>query len=369
MQIPLIGKAGERYGVNFFKLYIAPYRNSVMKIHFPTFLVAIILSLKTLAQEEPLFLRYNCLSSPHEFTKVLVLDNRANNQSLGFVQKGGFNRMAQVIYKGSLADSLSKFFLAADTTGKPVRELALLLYEFYLSENIVNSKETGSFRLSLRLFVKDDMEKYYEVLSIDSNYSFSSLDVTQKLLSSVSEHMCEISQMAGNWYNVNADRVPHFYRNELQALDSIEKKSLPVYNTAKINAGIYMDYEHFKNNAPDSSLVQIDTSDIRNIKVSKWSFEKRKYKPVDFRSVYAVRDGNTVVKATSMGFYKLQKINYDFYFTGQTSFSNANNVAMWGAAFGLAGMAIASESERNTALFFFKINYRKGNSVLISKAK
>lgn len=147
-----------------------------------------------------------------------------------------------------------------------------------------------------------------------------------------------------------------------------KNKKIPIYSAPNANSGIYTDYEHFKTNSPDHAIISIDTSDSNNIKVYKWDQGKRKKTKLDNKTVYAVSDGNILLKATTIGFYRLKKINHDFYFVGQTSFSNSNNVAMWGAAFGLVGAAIAAEAERNTQLFRFKINYRRGNSIPISKA-
>jgi hypothetical protein len=93
---------------------------------------------------------------------------------------------------------------------------------------------------------------------------------------------------------------------------------------------------------------------------------------IDNNSVYAVSDGNVVCKATTIGFYKLKRENNDFYYDGKTSFSTSNNntAAIAGAAmFGLIGGMLASSTTVNLDLFHFKINYRKGNSIPISKVE
>lgn len=317
-------------------------------------------------QNENLKLYYNCTTFYPNFTKVNVIDKRVSNQTLGFVQVGAFNRIAPVVFQGSLTDSLAIYFLDKDTIGKTPKELTILLYELYMSEKSDYTSETGRLKLSIRLFAKEDQENYFEILSIDSVYYAGALDVTNKLLNSVSKHMCEISTKA-NLMNLSAPQSnPRYTYSELQSIDSLEKLRIPIYNTEKFNSGLFTTYERFKANSPDSSVITIDLSDPKNIKVFKWDGKKKKR--VDCNSVYAVSDGNTLLKATSIGFYKLQKINGDFYYVGQTSFSNSNNVAMWGYAFGLVGAAIASEAERNNGLFQFRINYIKGNSIPISKA-
>lgn len=193
------------------------------------------------------------------------------------------------------------------------------------------------------------------------------MDVTKKLLRSVSEHLCEIAAMARETQTGKQENKLLYSFTDLQSLDSLEKLSIPIFNTMKYNAGLFTGYSNFKNNTPDSSIITIDSSNLKNIKVYRWDAEKGKNKKIDCKTVYAVSDGNILLKATKIGFYKMEKVDNDFYYVGQTSFSNANNVAMWGAAFGLVGGAIASGAERNSGQFRFKINYMEGNSIPIAK--
>lgn len=326
-----------------------------------------ITALFSFGQSENLEFSYNCSKSHPNFTRVNVIDKRISNQTLGFVQVGVFRRIAQVVFQGNLADSLANYFLEKDTIGKTQNELTFMLYELYLSEETDASGETGRLKLSMRLFSKENDEKYSEILSIDSVYTFDALDVTRKLLRSVSQHMCEISAKASEMNLTKPGNTVRYSFSELQSLDSLEKLRIPIYNVDKFNAGIFKTYERFKINTPDSSIITIDESNPKKIKVFKWNGKRKKR--VDCRDVYAVSDGNSLFKATAIGFYKLQKINNDFYYVGQTSFSNSNNVAEMAFTFGLVGAAIASGAERNTGLFRFRISYLKGNSIPVSKAK
>ena len=335
-----------------------------------TSILMLIASCLSYGQGEYLHLHPNCNGLRSSFTKVNVIDNRLGTQTLGFVQVGAFNKNVPVKFQGNIGDSLAQFFKCTDTTAKTQQELTMILYQLYLSEKTEAMSETGSVRIAMRLFSNIDQEKFKELYAIDSIYTFNAMDVTKRLLRSVSEHLCEIAKSAIEAKSVEFKTAPLYSLTELHQLDSLEKLKIPIYNAESINPGIYTDYEHFKSNTPDSSVISIDTDDAKNIKVYKWDKEKKKKRKIDCKSVYAVSDGSTLLKATSIGFYKMKKINFDFYYVGQTSFTNtnSNNVAMWGLAFGMVGAAIASGYEQNAPLFRFKINYLIGNSIPISIA-
>lgn len=347
--------------VNISQIVIAK-KPAVMSLLFA------LISVTSFAQDEYLQLPVNCTFTTPGFNKVNIIDKRISNQTLGFVQVGALNRIARVAFRGSLTEAVSKYFLALDTSGSTQRELTILLYEIYLSERTEGLSETGRLQHSMRLFAGDNQGKYAEIANIDSVYTFNSMDVTKKLLRSVSEHLCEIAALARETPAGKQENKLLYSFADLQVLDSLEKLSLPIFNATKYNAGIFSGYTDFKNNTPDSAVITIDSSNLKDIKVYRWDAEKGKNKKIDCKTVYAVSDGNVLLKATKIGFYKLEKVDNDFYYVGQTSFSNANNVAVWGAAFGLAGAAIASGAERNSGRFRFKINYMEGNSIPIAKA-
>lgn len=320
------------------------------------------------AQDKELELHYNCAGGNAIFTKVNVIDERATNQTLGFVQVGGFNRIANVSFKGSLVDSLANYFLDKNFYGKREQEITIILYEFYLSELTEGLSETGRFKLSLRLFEKLWDGTYVERVNIDSAFMCTAMDVTKKLLHSVDEQFCMIAGLAAKANNHVGGETPHYTMEELKQLDKIEKKLIPIYNAAEYTAGIFQDYDQFKANAPDTStVIIIDTGNTKRIGVYKWDKVKNKKIRLSNEDVYAVSDGKVLLKATAIGFYKLTKIDNDFYYAGQTSFTNSFNVALWGAMFGVVGALAASNSERNDGQYWLKINYVSGSSIPIGK--
>ena len=319
---------------------------------------------------EYLKLNYACSSLHPGFDKVIVIDKREGKQMLGLVQLGGMNRMEQLKFQGSFTDSLAKFFLNSDTLPENGRELVIVLYEIFASEKNDAVSESGRLKFSFRLFENIQPLKYEEILKVDSVYTVQAGDATKKLLRSVSERLCEISASVSEKKNIKFNSVASYSIDELYMLDSLEKLSIPIYNTETFNEGVFMDYEHFKNNNPDSSDISFDTTANGKILVYKWDEIKKKKIKLKIGSFYAACDGKTIVKSTSLGLYNLEKIGFDFYYNGKTSFfTSANNAVFLGLMFGLTGFALASAVNNQEQLFHLKINYLSGHSIPISLPK
>lgn len=316
-------------------------------------------------------LDHSCSSLHSGFSKVNVIDNRAGKQLLGLVQLGGFNRMEQVKFDGSFPDSLATFFLAGDSTKSNGRELTIILYELFVSEKTGGMSETGRFKLSMRLFEKVQSSGFQETLMVDSVYRIQASDATKKLLRLVSEELCEIATIVSEKKPESDLNLPKYSIEELYTLDSLEKLKIPIYNTDNFTPGIFIDYDHFKNNNSDHSTISYDTTVNGKINVYKWDEVKQKKVKLKVGSFYAASDGKNIIKSTSVGFYNLEKIGFDFYYTGKTSFYNSmNNAYMMYAMFGITGAIIAnSVNNTNEQLFRLKLNYLTGHSIPLSLPK
>lgn len=350
-----------------------------MKKAIPFLLLLNIFSIFCFSQEKKekkvyFNLNYDCLQNESPFTKVQVLDKRESGQFLGFIQSGLFNRIVEVDYTGSIIDGISKFFLAKDVAEKKPQEAVLILSEFYLNQYSTDTREKGRFKLLLRLFTKTDQNRYREIVQIDSAYVCEGIDATDKLFRSITEQLCGIAKNAFVQQVHQNDSLPSYTFEELSYVDSLEKMKIPIYTAEKINAGIFTTYEQFKQNKPDTATITIDTSDASKTEVYYWHVKKEKNKKIDNLKVYAICDGKTLMKATSIGFYQMQRHGLDFYYVGQTSFSNSFNRnslssvnKTQGAFIALLTGLITSSSKTDQA-FLFKTNYLKGNSIVLAKA-
>ena len=349
----------------------------------------------SLAQETPLVLSNKCIKGFSPFTKVNGIDCRQPSQNLGVVLKGWLNQNSKVEFEGNFMDSLCNFFLNKDIASAPANaegenEITILLYDFHLSEIALEDKSKGMFTLMMRVFNKLKEEKFEEFFSIDTVFKITTVtDVTKKLLESVNDQLCKIATDLKERKNLLSSDKPQYSYEELLVLDSLEKLKIPIYSADNVNPGVYYTYEQFKNNTPDTATVVIDTVSYGFIIVSIWNEKKSNRVFLDYKSVFAVCDGNILLKGTPIGYYKMKKVGLDFYFYGATSIKYSsentkvkptmNNGQTVGAPRGVPGVGpvggvgigagIGISITRDLVRNNFKIAYLNGNSVSTDKEK
>jgi hypothetical protein len=298
------------------------------------------------------------------------------NQLLGYIQKGLNNRVKAIQFNGKLADSLANFFVNKSPVAGG-QSLVFMLNELFMHEIDAGR---GRLKLSVRLFRETGEGKFVEFLAVDSVYSPHGMDVTKKLLRLVNEQFCEIARKAGEIKEVPDSTQRIYSLGELYKIDSLEKLDIPMYTAATPKSGIYKNYQHFKMNTPDiSTEMLIDTSKAKNIKVYRVFKVKNKKVKLETEGIYAVSDGNIILKATSAGeFYQLKKVDSDFYYERSGSFSGQGNSAammpfMYGGAVGGAiGAVIIIAADGSISLgppvqrYRFRINHRRGNSIPVA---
>ena len=295
---------------------------------------------------------------------------------MGFVQTGIFNENSPVNFKGDFIEGLCNFFQSKEVGLTPENEISIILYDLSLSEKAEEMWDVGSLKLTMRIFKKFEENKYEELYSIDSVYRMkSSTDLTKKLLKSVSEHLCEVAVELKKYDNLHTRNGTSYTFEELQILDSLERMKIPIYVTDNFKPGIYYDYNQFKNNSPDTTSIYIDSIHTDKIRVMVWSDEKGKNVELDSKTVYAVHDGNFLLKATKMGFYELKREGLDFYFFGQIApkFTIKGNTMTPDLGSGIGGMGpgigVVFSSTQIPVSNNFRINYRTGNPIQVDKDK
>lgn len=340
-----------------------------MKHVYRSLLLLFICSSFSFAQEHYLELNPACPNTHSPFNKIQVIDNLPNKALLGFVQKGAFNRREQIRYEGSLADTLGKYFIMNSSPTQKSRELVLMVNELFLSETTGNLSESGSLKLSVRLFAEKENGNFSELFSVDSVYTIKSMDVTKRLLRSVNEQFCKISERVSNIPLDEIEKGVDYKLSDLYMLDNLEKLYIPFYVAEKPLKGIYKNYKALKMNVPDDACeIFVDTENPKKVKVYKvYKVKNRKFR-LETEAIYAVCDGEKIYKATSYGYFEVSKTGTDFFYERPASISEANTGAViGGAAFGLVGAVLASEMiDNRPKVYRFKINYRYGNSIPVA---
>jgi hypothetical protein len=318
------------------------------------------------AQGKFLVLDASCHSSEGPTDAILTIDNRQENQIMGFVHTGITNQTKEVMHAGNLIDSLVPFFNGVNPDGK----LVVMLNEFNLWE-YRDGGEVGRFKLSLRIF-KQVNDQFVEFMTHDSLYSVKGFDVTNKLLTSVSRNFCAVSDAAREEYIRTKDSVLHpiYSFKQLMVLDSLEKYDLPAFRDEQIREGIYANYQEFKANRPgDASEIESDARNPKSVKIYRVAKNDKRVR-VKNEKIYAVCDGSKIFKSLSTGFYEMKRDGNDFYYVRPATVSTQANMGpviaggILGGAIGgaIAGM-VYSHGANSGPLVLYKINHRRGNAI------
>jgi hypothetical protein len=322
------------------------------------------------AQEKFLVLNASCQPSGAPAHKVVAIDNRQDNQILGFVQTGMTNRTTEVKHLGSITDSILPFFKNVNHDGK----LVVMLNEFHLWE-YRDSGQIGRFKLSLRFF-RQINDQYVEFMAHDSLYSVKGVDVTNKLLTSVGKNLCALSESVRteSIRTKDASAGPLYNFEQLMILDSLEKRDIPAFQDERIREGIYTNYQEFKANQPGyTGEIESDARNPKSIKIHRVTKEGKRVK-VKNEDIYAVCDGSKIFKSLSTGFYEMIREGNDFYYIRPATMGSHANMGpiiagqLLGGAIGgaIAGMAHA-HGVNSGPLVLYKINHRRGNAIPLSK--
>lgn len=322
------------------------------------------------AQDQYLGFDFTC-SSKQARNSIVSIDRRTNPQLLGCMLIKGYSGLANVRFKGALADSIGIFFASQPTDQD--EERVLILENFFLN---CGSNPTKLI-LSVRLYSQVSKDNYVPVCSIDSIYQLSGDPFGR-----ISELFCDISNLADKAVTKATSDIAFVTRDELNHLDSLEKLTIPMYVSTKPASGIYKDYAHFKMNQPDISTdIFITVTKKGVVEVDRAYKGKKKRVKLDPTGIYAVSDGDRILKVMSSGeYFEIVKRGFDFYYDRPGYFYDQPNTFSpyyfpGGGRIGTTGsgdltIRIGGPKQIDIVpIYRFKINYKKGSSIPIGLAK
>jgi hypothetical protein len=302
------------------------------------------------------------------FSNVEVIDNRYDTTHLGFVQKGAFNRKEALILsqplKNEIGATVTKMI---DGANKQEGTLLINIRRFYVSELTLAMSESGTFGLKAEFYLKRD-SGYKRMFTIDSNTVVSGLDVTKKLLDTTPETFGAFIQQAASFDPAQCDtRLYTAY--DIQHIEELEKREIPVYNVDIPKKGMYATYEDFKNNRPSSENVLVENrKGFSRPFIYELKENGKKGREILRKYYYAVCDGEKMFISRPNTLYQLTKTNGEFYFTGLgKDAGDMGTVILASALFGMfAGGAAANH---DTAIFEFRIDHLTGRFIPVKKIK
>jgi len=289
------------------------------------------------------------------YQTIDFLDSRADTSNLGWVQKGVLNAPARVVAEPTLGQQLTNALAALTDSTAGDGRLLLQLRHMQFAELTGAFAEKGHCYMRVSLYAEQD-DRYFSLATLDTVVSVNSMEVTNGLLRHTGNTLVD-------FIAVNLTRQPNtqtnYSRVEVMAMDSIEKRNIPLYTTDTYAEGLYRTYQSFAAQIPDAQLeVREKAGAETRVMVSDASGKARKVRPKD---VYAIVYRGTPYVATSYGYYPLWHEGNDLFFMGKDKVTAAtSNVIVASAFFGIVGALVASNAD---AAFEMKLDHLNGGFI------
>jgi hypothetical protein len=295
------------------------------------------------------------------YKTIQFIDSRYDTAHMGIVQLGAFNKKAKVVPKIPFAIQLAGVMNAlTDATAKD-GELLFQLRQFNFAELTGAMSEKGYCYLRAWLYSHKNGQ-YQVIASIDTVILIKAMDVTRALFRNGSKTITNF--IADNLLR-EATGSQHYSLNDIMRIDSIEKRNIPLYTTPVLKEGLYETYRSFFDQIPDRQITaELKEGKPASVKAINKDGKAEKVKAKD---IYAIVYQGKPYIATDYGYYPLQKLNDDFYFTGKAEVNaKAGDVIAAGFFFGIIGGLIASDAE---ATFEMKIDHINGGFIRLREIK
>lgn len=305
------------------------------------------------------------------YSKVEVVDGRLDTAAaVGLIQRGAFNRSVILRLEHSMEDEVGGTAVRLiDSANKMDGTFLIIIRRFYVSENTGAMSESGSFTLRAGFYDKQD-NMYRHMFSIDTLITIpGGLDVTKRLLLNVPEIMGSYIKQAVTFNKEGINTARQYSLNDIQHIDEVERKDIPIFQVDVPKKGLYATYEDFKNNRPSNENVIVEhRKGFSRPLIYEMNEKGKKGKEILRKYYYVVSDGEKFYISRSNALYELTKTNGNYFFTGlgkDGADTGASIVAY--AAFGLLGGLMAGNHD--TATFEFVLDHVSGKFVPVKKIK
>lgn len=300
------------------------------------------------------------------FQNIRVVDVRAQQEDIGYVKTGGFNRKAALVTDEPLATTLEKSggsWFHLNGSGSDKNELLLVVRDFRFQDRPAG-QEIGTFHLLADFYV-GQKDQYHLFKSVDSLWETKSgWDVTGK-----------IQKMASTVFYKNLEQVAQLSRDTFSgpvytlASATGRLKDLnvnyPAYRVDSGITGIYPTMHDFLNlNRRDTQIIytRVLMPDV-NIPLHSFYYVKpngKKGKKIMPGSYFAMSNGKEWFVSGGGYWVKLRKEDGEYYanqwFKGLTT--NEGGAIMAGAFFGVAGVLVATAAGSGNQKGFVLYNSR-----------
>jgi hypothetical protein len=275
---------------------------------------------------------------------------------------GLLNRKPKYITAMPIGNQLKNLMKTlTDSTAKE-GSLLLQLRLFNFAEITGTASEKGNFYLRAVLYSK--INGYYQKInSLDTVVARQTgINLSKPMLENGGEI---ISRFIMNSLLLTPPDSTSFSLQSVKKLDSIEKQKIPLYTAVTYKDGIYFSYGSFKNQIPDQQIKASITADSTKLFAVK-TIENGKKKHINPKDAYAAVYKGVPYIATKYGYYPAEKINNDFFFTGDIAMrGNAGDVTAGFIMLGVVGGGLATLPDEE--VYYMRIDHTNGEFVRIQE--
>jgi len=241
------------------------------------------------------------------YDRIEFIDSRAYTQSIGVIQAGlnpGEHEL--IVFKAPIEAQLTGLLkVLTDATAKDgVLVFQLRRFRFLESSGIRHCN------LSASLYVRKGGQ-YFPLSQLDTVITLSSgiwKTLQSKGNSLITDFISKaLLQPAGDSISYDLRGVEH--------IDSIEKRSVPLYTAANFTDGIYRNGMHFLRQQPDWTRMEARTKKDGTIVAISAVYPDGTKKAIAKEDIYALVYKGLPYIVTEYGFFPLQKLGDEFYST------------------------------------------------------
>jgi hypothetical protein len=291
--------------------------------------------------------RYLELTPPQQkvsgslYRHIEFLDSRPDTTWIGPIEIGGFNNIdARLIFKTPIQPQLQRLI---DSIDDPTARDGSLLFQLR-DISFVEPWRIRYLFVKATLYVRTD-SSYRKLSTIDLTDLIKDYEVGAEVNKIVNQQLDGF--IAAALTRPAADSAVYTLR-DIAHIDSIEEHSLPLYTGTSFTDGIYLHYASFSRQVPDKQGVIKAKKDgaISSVHIFDDSARSVKLRSKD---VYAIVYKGKPYIATEYGFYPLERVRDNFFFTGDIRVAATSNDYIMAFGFtGLIGIFAASRGYQET---------------------
>jgi hypothetical protein len=262
--------------------------------------------------QEPI--RYFELSPPKHkiggclYRHIEFMDSRPDTVLIGPIQIGSLNNIeARLLFKTPILPQLQRLI---DSMADSAAKDGTLLFQLR-DISFVEPLKTRYLFVKATLYVRTD-SGYRKLSTFENTDVLDGYDVSTQVNSIVNGQLDDF--IAAALTRPATDPTIYTLR-DIAHIDSIEVHSLPLYTVRTFTDGIYLNYASFSKQLPDrQGMIKVKRDgSVTSVHVLDSASNKIK---LSSKSLYAVVYKGKPYIATEYGYYPLERVRDNFFFTG-----------------------------------------------------